>query len=198
MTSELPYGATPLDPDEAEGLRPTHVRTHRELDELEEMNIQAGLEWAHRRTLRKRRRVDVLSEPFLYELHREMFGAVWEWAGKVRTTDKNIGVDKFMVRQEVKKLLGDARFWRENGTYGTDELALRFHHRLVWIHPFPNGNGRHARMMADLLAEQAGRPPFSWGGRRLTDMSEVRKAYITALRRADGGDLGPLMDFARS
>lgn len=198
MTNELPYGVTPIDPDEAEGLLQTHVSSRQELDELEEANIQAGLEWAQRRAVLGRRPVDALTEEFLYELHKQMFGAVWAWAGKVRTTDKNIGVDKFVIRVEVRKLVDDARYWRENGTYRPDELAIRFHHRLVWIHPFPNGNGRHARLMADLIVQQAGRPPFSWGGASLVQTSELRSAYLGALRRADDGDLDALLRFSRS
>jgi len=198
MTSELPYGATPIDPDEAEGLLQAHVSTRHELDELEEANIQLGLEWAQQRAILGRGRVDVVTEDFLYELHRRMFGAVWAWAGQVRRTDKNIGVDKFTIRPEVRKLVDDARYWRDREVYGPDELAVRFHHRLVWIHPFPNGNGRHARMMADLIAQQAGRSPFSWGGASLIATSELRTAYISALRQGDQGDVLPLIVFARS
>ena len=137
-------------------------------------------------------------EDFLYELHRRMFSAVWAWAGQVRRTDKNIGVDKLTIRPEVRKLVDDALYWRENEVYGPDELAVRFHHRLVWIHPFTNGNGRHARMMADLITQQAARPPFSWGAASLIATLELRTAYISALRQADRGDVGPLLDFARS
>lgn len=198
MESDLPNGATPLDPDESEGLLQTHVSTRLELDELEEANIQMGLEWAQARAVFGRRRVDVLTDEFLYELHKRLFGEVWDWAGEVRHTDKNLGVDKFTIREEVRRLLDDARYWREHGTYEPDELAVRFHHRLVWIHPFPNGNGRHARMMADLLVQQLGRPPFTWGGRNLTETSELRKAYIDALRKADNGSIGALVRFARS
>lgn len=198
MTSELPHGATPIDPDEAEGLLHAHVSKRHELDELEEANIHLGLEWAQRRAILGRRRADVLMEDFLYELHRRMFSAVWAWAGQVRRTDKNIGVDKLTIRPEVRKLVDDARYWRENEVYGPDELAVRFHHRLVWIHPFTNGNGRHARMMADLITQQAARPPFSWGAASLIATLELRTAYISALRQADQGDVGPLLDFARS
>lgn len=198
MASELPFGATPIDPDEADGLLQPHVYTREELNELEEANIQEGAAWALERTVIGRRRVDVLTEAFLFELHRRMFGAVWGWAGQVRTTDKNIGVDKFSIRPEVRKLIEDARYWREHGTYDADELAVRFHHRLVAIHPFPNGNGRHARLMADLLVQGLGRRPFSWGGASLVETSELRKAYIGALREADLGTLEPLIDFARS
>ena len=192
MSDDLPTGATPIDPDEAEGLIPEHVATRGELDELEEANIQEGLEWA----LRSSR--EVLSEEFLYELHRRMFDAIWTWAGKVRLTDKNIGVDKNIVRTEVRKLIEDAHYWRENTMYEPDELAVRFHHRLVSIHPFPNGNGRHARLMADLLARELGESAFSWGGVSLTNTSDLRTEYIGALRAADGGNVDPLLKFARS
>ena len=192
MSDDLPAGATPIDPDEAEGLIPEHVATRGELDELEEANIQEGLEWA----LRSSR--EVLSEEFLYELHRRMFDAIWTWAGKVRLTDKNIGVDKNIVRTEVRKLIEDAHYWRENTVYEPDELAVRFHHRLVSIHPFPNGNGRHARLMADLLARELGESAFSWGGVSLTNTSDLRTEYIGALRAADGGNVDPLLKFARS
>lgn len=192
MSDDLPTGATPIDPDEAEGLIPEHVTTRGELDELEEANIQEGLEWALRRSR------EVLSEEFVYELHRRMFDSVWAWAGKVRLTDKNIGVDKHTVRMEVRKLIEDARCWREKLVYEPDELAVRFHHRLVSIHPFPNGNGRHARLMADLLVRQLGADAFSWGGASLTNTSDLRTAYIGALRKADEGNVGPLLEFARS
>lgn len=198
MRSDLPEGATPLDPDETEGLLQPHVMTRGELDELEEENIQLGLEWAMRVAVLGRKRVDGLTEAFLYELHQRMFGEVWAWAGEIRRTNKNIGVDKISIRVEVRNLVEDARFWRENRVYGLDELAVRFHHRLAWIHPFPNGNGRHARMMADLIVQQVGRPPFSWGSGRLTATSALRSSYISALRAADRGDIRPLIEFARS
>jgi Fic-DOC domain mobile mystery protein B len=190
--------ATPLEPDEAEGLLHAHVTTRAELDELEEANIQIGLEWAMRRAIGSGRRVDVLSEEFLYALHERMFGEVWRWAGQVRRSEKNIGVERKMIRVEVRNLIEDARVWRERGVYSADEIAVRFHHRLVAIHPFPNGNGRHARLIADLMAIQAGRPAFSWGGGRLTSTSELRTAYNNALRMADQGDIAPLLEFARS
>lgn len=198
MTNDPPHWATPLDPDEAEGLLLGHVTTRGELDELEEANIQLGLEWASRRARRGRGGVDVLTEEFLYELHRRMFDAVWEWAGRIRRTEKNIGVDPAQIGPEVRKLVEDARHWREHDVYAADELAVRVHHRLTAIHPFPNGNGRHARMMADLIVQQAGRRRFSWGGESLTETSELRSRYIAALREADRGDLEPLIAFARS
>jgi Fic-DOC domain mobile mystery protein B len=198
MVDSLPLGATPIDPDEAEGLIPDHVTTQGELNELEEANIQEGLKWALRGAFSGREPADVLSESFLYELHEQMFGAVWAWAGKVRLTDKNIGVDKNIVRPEVKKLVDDARYWREHGVYPPEEMAVRFHHQLVSVHPFPNGNGRHARMMADLIAQQSGLEPFSWGGASLAETSALRSAYIDALGCADRGDLRPMRALARS
>ncbi len=140
----------------------------------------------------------MLAEEFLYQLHRRMFGSIWRWAGEVRRTNTNIGVDKSVIRVEVRKLIDDARFWRDEAVYGVDEIGVRFHHRLVWIHPFPNGNGRHARLMADLIAEQDGQPRFSWGDGALVSTSDLRAAYIAALREADGGDLAALLAFARS
>jgi Fic-DOC domain mobile mystery protein B len=198
MDSRTPNGTTPVDPDETEGLLHGHVVTRAELDELEEANIQIGLEWAVRRAITSGRRIDVLSEEFLYALHERMFGEVWSWAGEVRRSEKNIGVDRHRIRVEVRNLVEDARVWRERQVYSPDEIAVRFHHRLVSIHPFPNGNGRHARLMADLLAMQAGRSAFTWGGGRLTTTSELRTTYVAALRKADGGDMGPLLEFARS
>lgn len=198
MDSSLPGGATPIDPDETEGLLQPHVTTRAELDELEEANIQIALDWAMRRAITGGRRVDVLSEDFLYELHRRMLGDVWNWAGEVRRSEKNIGVERHRIRVEVRNLIGDARVWREQQVYGPDEIAVRFHHRLVSIHPFPNGNGRHARLMADLLVMQLDRPPFTWGGDRPSTTSELRTTYIEALRKADRGDIGSLLEFARS
>ncbi|MGK2960621.1 MAG: mobile mystery protein B [Gemmatimonadaceae bacterium] len=198
MENSQADGSTPLDPGEAHDLRVSHVATHGELDELEEANIQSALTWAERKTLSGGRRADVLTEKFLYELHRRMFGAVWTWAGQPRRTNKNIGVDKSAIGVEVVKLLDDARHWREHAVFPADESAIRFHHRLVSIHPFTNGNGRHARLMADLLVQQAGRPAFSWGAGNLESTSDLRSAYIGALRKADAGNPAPLLEFARA
>jgi Fic-DOC domain mobile mystery protein B len=198
LETSHPDGATPIDADEAEGLIPTHITSRKELDELEEANIQAALMWSRRKALSGKRRSDVLNEHFLFDLHRRMFSSVWKWAGEIRRTNKNIGVDKFLIRTEVRKLIEDARYWRENGIYDRDEIAVRFHHRLVAIHPFPNGNGRHSRLMADLLVQQTGGESFSWGSSTLTAVSELRAEYIAALRKADEGDLTALLAFARS
>ena len=197
MTSEqLPDGATPLDPDESEGLIPAHIVLRAELNEAEEANISRGLAWA----LRAIRSRTVLSDEFAYELHRRMFDQVWEWAGRLRLTNKNIGIDKFAIRVAVRELMADAAVWKEHRVHPPDEIAVRLHHRLVAIHPFPNGNGRHARMLADLFLLQEGMRPLSWGKGRgsLLSTGQLRTEYITALRAADGGDIAPLLSFARS
>lgn len=192
MTADVPAGATPLDPDERASLIPRHIATQGELNEWEQLNIARGEQWA------RTRRRDLLTEPFVRQLHRRMFGQTWHWAGSFRRSDKNIGVHWRAVPVDLKTLLDDARYQIGHASFGTDELAVRFHHRLVAIHPFPNGNGRHARLMADLLVEQLGAARFSWGSRSLVDATATRAAYISALREADRGNSELLVVFARS
>lgn len=183
---------TPLDAEEMQQLIPSYITLRRELNEAEQVNIAHASKWL------SSRRSDPLDEVFLRELHRRMFGQVWRWAGHYRKTARNIGVDANRVRMDTAQALDDARFWVANATYAPDEIAVRFSHRLVAIHPFPNGNGRLSRMAGDLLAVQLGRPQFSWGSHSLTDANVTRAAYIAALRAADAHDLGPLILFARS
>jgi Fic-DOC domain mobile mystery protein B len=192
MLSEAP-GNTPLSPDEVEGLIPAHIATQGELNEAEEANITGAFRWA----LRVVRGRDVLSDDFAYELHRRMYGAVWAWAGRVRGTEKNIGIDPRQIRAALRELMEDARFWDAQGTYGAREIAVRLHHRLVKIHVFANGNGRHARMMADLYLLRRGEPVISWGPDQLRSAAtaELRGAYIRALRAADAMDYGPLLEY---
>ncbi|OGT18474.1 MAG: cell filamentation protein Fic [Gallionellales bacterium RIFCSPHIGHO2_02_FULL_57_16] len=194
MTVKLDYppGATPLDADELASLIPGHITTQGELNEWEQLNIVQGENWA------RKQRKEILTESFLRQLHRQMFGETWKWAGEFRKTDKNIGVDWLKIGVELKKLLDDTHYQIEHASYPPDEIAVRFHHRLVTIHPFPNGNGRHARLMADLLVERLGQPRFTWGSRSLTDASETRMRYIAALQAADRRDIAPLLAFARS
>lgn len=190
--TDEPDGATPLDPDEMEGLKHRHITTHGELNELEQVNIEAGLLW-----LAGRRKTEILTDDFLRQLHRRLFGDVWAWAGTYRLREKNIGIDPRLIAVQVRQLLGDAAFWAENSTYPPLEAAARFHHALVKIHPFPNGNGRHARIAADVyLAECFGHPPIDWEkGADLTHNSERRDAYIAALRAADNYNFIPLLTF---
>jgi Fic-DOC domain mobile mystery protein B len=193
-TNQYPEGATPLDPDELGGLKHKHVSTREELDELEQANIESGLRWL------ARSRRDVLTSNFAVSLHKRLFGEVWDWAGTFRKTDKNIGVDPIHIPVELRMLTDNARYWAEQCTYDASEAAVRFHHRLVQIHPFPNGNGRHARIMADLLLTRVYRTtPIDWaGGHDLQKMNARRKAYIAALKSADRGDFVPLMIFIGS
>ncbi|WP_337996103.1 mobile mystery protein B [Oleispirillum naphthae] len=188
-----PDGATPLDPDELAGLRHRHVTTRGQLDRLEQANIQEALAW-----LPRRRKGGVLTRDFVAALHRRMFGQVWRWAGSFRRSDKNTGVAHEQIEEQLRMLLGDVLYWVENGTFSPMEIAVRFHHRLVSIHPFPNGNGRHARIIADvLLTECFGLPGIDWaGGQGLQAMTGRRTQYITALRAADLGDYAPLLAFA--
>ena len=184
---------TELSPEEREGLIPSYITLRAELNDAEQSNINKGINWAERR-----RSKDVLDEAFLRELHERMYGNVWSWAGTYRKTGKNIGVDAYRIGTDLNQLLEDVRFQIDNDSYPPDEIAARFHHRLVQIHCFPNGNGRHARVATDLLLEQLERAPFSWGDADLVDEGEVRSRYIAALQAADHHDYGPLLAFVRS
>ncbi|GAB3995661.1 mobile mystery protein B [Spirosoma daeguense] len=191
---DYPPGATPLEPEEIEGLKLSHITTRSELDRWEQENIQDALTW-----LARRRKTDILDEVFICQLHYNMFGKVWRWAGRFRRTDKNIGVSWSRVAVELRQLLHDTKAWIAYNAYTPDEIACRFHHRLVWIHLFPNGNGRHARLMADiLLTDLLKQTAFSWGGTDLSNPTATRKRYITALQAADTHDYRLLQDFVRS
>lgn len=191
---EYPDGATPIDEDEKEGLLIAHINTLEELNVWEQRNIADAYSW-----LDRTRRKDYLSEPFIRTLHEKMFGKVWRWAGDYRLTDKNIGVDWTQIPVHFRQLLNDTQYWIDHDTYTPDEIATHFHHRLVYIHLFPNGNGRHARVMTDVLLEKAlDQEPFSWGSGNLIEESDVRATYIQALRSADAHDYRPLLAFVRN
>lgn len=184
--------STPLTSEEREELIPAYITLRRELNEAEQINILAAEQWVF---LRKR---DVLKQQFLTNLHKRMFGRVWRWAGKFRQTERNIGIPAYKIPHDLQLLLDNCRHWIDHGSYEPDEIATRFHHRLVDIHPFPNGNGRHARLATDLLLEALGQRRFSWGQVSLVDASETRRAYVSALRNADKHNLVPLLKFVRS
>jgi Fic-DOC domain mobile mystery protein B len=187
---------TPLDEDEKEGLLIPAIATRSELNEFEQRNIERAMQWALSRSFKKE---EVFTETFIKKLHRHMYGDVWKWAGEFRISNKNLGVDKFQIGTELKKLLGDVSYWFENGTFSPDELAVRFKHRLVSIHCFANGNGRHSRLMADLIIEKIfRRPVFSWGSANLVHAGDPRTRYINAIKQADKGDYTALIEFARS
>lgn len=184
--------ATPLTEEEKRDLRLSYITTRDELNAAEQENIARGQAWA---LARKR---DILSEKFIQDLHRQMLGDVWRWAGRFRTSARNIGIEHWEIPVQLRMLLDDVKLWVDKKVHPPDELAVRFHHRLVQIHPFPNGNGRHARLMADLLIAQLGGQPFSWGSGSLRDTGELRRRYVDALHAADRHDIGPLLVFARS
>ena len=183
---------TPLSDDEREGLIPSYITLRAELNEAEQANILEAEDWAFKR-MRK-----VLSVDFLNNLHTRMFGNVWKWAGTFRTTGKNIGVGAHRIRADLQQLINDCTYWIEHGTYEPDEIATRFHHRLAYIHPYPNGNGRHASLATDLLLRTLGKPRFSWGSKNLTDPGQTRTRYVEALRAADNQDYARLLEFVRS
>jgi len=183
-------GATPLDPDEARALIPKHISTQGQLNEWEHQNILEGQEWAF-----SRRRKNLLSTNFMRVLHKRMFGNTWEWAGTLRRTEKNIGVSPDSIAVQLKELCDDVEFQLKHKSYTLHEIAAQFHHRLVYIHPFANGNGRFARLMTDLLLVENGEQPFAWGEGDLIAAGEVRDRYIAALRAADARDYRPLVKF---
>jgi len=192
---ETPTGSTPLEPEELEQLVPAHITTMAQLNEAEQLNIAAASMWAL-----GRRRSDVLSEKFVKSLHKRMFGEVWRWAGKFRTRPVNIGdVDAYEIGIRLHQLFDDVKHWLDNNTYEPHETAARLHHGLTVVHPFPNGNGRHARLMTDVLLKNIGQPVFTWGsGGNLIYTGETRNQYLATLRAADEHDIGPLLAFGRS
>lgn len=189
-------GQTPLDEDEKRDLIPTIV-TRADLDAFEQRNILEARQWLMTKSTLSRQ--DIFSEKFLLGLHKRMYGYVWKWAGTFRKSNKNIGVEAYLVPTELYQLLGDAQYWLEHQTYSVTDMAIIFHHRLVKIHLFPNGNGRHARLCADAIIAKFGGESLTWGGQSdLTKPDEIRNRYIAALREADGGNYEPLLLFART
>ena len=192
MTAEPESGATPLDPDETEGLLP-ELHTQKELNEWEHANILKAYPWAFGRPSGR-----VFEVYFALELHKRMFDETWKWAGTLRRSDKTIGVPWPAIPDRLSQALENAAYWVEHGTFALDEAAVRFHHQLVSVHPFPNGNGRHSRLMADVLLHTKGLRPLTWGSSDLTVRSQARDLYLAALRAADRGDVRPLLQLARA
>lgn len=189
-------GQTPLDEDEKEGLLIPTITTREELDEFEQKNIEEAILWILKKRLNKE---IIFTEKFIRDLHKKMYGYVWKWAGDFRQTNKNIGIDYWKISTELKMLLDDALFWIEQETFSADELAIIFKHRLVSIHCFPNGNGRHSRLMADIIASKIfGLDVFSWGNDNLSNETNAREIYIKEVKLADKGDYSELIKFARS
>ena len=187
---EFDFGQTPVDPDQISGLRIPMVSSLAQINSLEQANINEALRWL----LTKRSISNLLTEFFIRRFHKRMFGQVWKWAGDYRKTDTNIGVKWYLIPIELNALLSDVHYWILNKTYPPIEIAIRFKFRLVSIHCFLNGNGRHARLMADLLMQyQFNLPRFSWGQSLKGD---VRGKYLKAIVLASKGNIKPLIEFA--
>jgi Fic-DOC domain mobile mystery protein B len=188
-------GQTPLDEDEKDGLLIKTISTRGELDEFEQVNIQEAIEWTMKNNFS---RDEILTVKFILLVHKKMFNMVWDWAGTMRKTNKNIGVDKYQISTEIEKLLEDCNYWIDNKIFNPDEIAIRFSHRLVCIHVFPNGNGRHSRLMADIIISNIfNRPVFTWGSSDLSKKGEKRIEYLNAIYEADNGVMKPLIEFSR-
>lgn len=195
MGLKLQYtkGQTPIDENEKAGLKIKSISSMAELDAFEQQNIEEAVQW----TLRNSPSVDkILSEKFINLVHKKMFQNVWNWAGSYRQSNKNIGVDYYMISQELRILIDNCKYWVDNNTFSPDEIAVRLKHGLVAIHLYPNGNGRHSRLMGDILIEALKGKPFSWGNRTIAK-SGSRRQYIDALRAADKGGYTDLIHFSR-
>ncbi|HRP56903.1 mobile mystery protein B [Agriterribacter sp.] len=189
-------GQTPLDEEEKEGLLIPAIATRGELDEFEQQNIEQAVQWTLGRSFKPD---TVFTEDFVRTVHKRMYADVWAWAGEFRKTNKSIGTDKWQIPTELRHLLDDVRYWHEHSTYPPDEIAVRFKHRIVSIHCFANGNGRHSRLMADIIIEKIYRQPvFTWGTAKLSGQGDARATYLRAVKAADKGDYRLLMAFARS
>lgn len=189
-------GQTPIDEEEKEGLLIETIATQGDLDEFEQLNIEEGLQWIFSKKFRSQQ---VFCEKFICDLHKRMYGNVWAWAGVFRKTEKNLGVKSYLIPTQLKALCDDALFWIENDTYRPEKIAIRFKHRIVSIHCFPNGNGRHSRLMADIIIEKLyHKKPFSWGTTNLSKKGDARKSYLKAIKHADNNVFQPLLDFAQS
>ncbi len=195
LSDSQPSGATALDPDEIADLIPKHIATHDELNEWEQSNIIQGQEWALRSRFSKFPKI--LTDDYVRQLHKRMFDQTWRWAGEYRRTGKNIGINWEQIPVQTRNTLEDAQLWVRESIYEPVELCVRVHHRLVEIHPFPNGNGRNARLIADLiLLKHFKLNRLPWGGRELGLPGGNRNQYLAALRLADQGDFASLVKFA--
>jgi len=187
---------TPLDEDEKQGLKINSITTQQELDEFEQLNIEKALEWVIGTKLTSEK---ILTEKFVKDLHQKMYGDIWKWAGKFRKSEKNIGIKWQLIGIELKNLLDDTKYWIANQTFSPQEISIRFKHRLVAIHCFPNGNGRHSRVMADIIIEDIFKAEiFSWQKSNMVKADQTRKKYIAALKEADIGNINPLIEFAKN
>lgn len=198
MGLDLDYtnGKTPLDEDEKEDLLIKSISTRGDLDEFEQQNIEKAMLWLKSKKLKAE---EILSEKFVRQLHSRMYAGVWKWAGEFRRTDKNIGIDKNQISVALKQLLDDGHYWIQHHSFPDEEIAIRLKHRIVQIHCFANGNGRHSRLLADIIMEKIFHLPlFTWGAANLVKEGDPRTVYISALKKADAGNYSNLLAFAKS
>lgn len=185
-----------MDPDARQFLLPEHadVATNNELNELEALNIADAFAWADDQTWQT---ADFFTQHVLREIHAKMFDQVWVWAGTYRSREVNIGnCPPEEISTRLEQVLGNLSYQSENGRSAHD-VCTALHHCIAQIHPFPNGNGRHARLVARLLAQTMGleRSSLTWGSTEYADEDTRKAAYISSLRAADDGDFGPLKSF---
>lgn len=193
-----PTGATPIEEEDLKGLIPDFVATRADLNRVEFDNISKALTWGIQQA-RVLGPDGLLEYGFLMKLHRQMFGDVWRWAGTNRRRINNIGSLPEVIVSEAHAALEDMKYWHTNGVFESDERAARLHCRLVTIHPFPNGNGRCTRLIADMYLVTIDEPMFTWGSRSIDVDGDARKRYIDALVKArNEDDYGDLLAFARS
>ena len=196
LSLENSEGQTSLNDEQMEGLLIPTIATRGDLDEFEQQNIEQAILWTMSRSFKSE---SILTEDFIRMVHKRMYGDVWAWAGEFRKTNTSIGIDKWQIPTQLRILLDDTKHWIGNKTYPPDEIAVRFKHRIVSIHCFLNGNGRHSRLMADIIIEKIfKRPIFSWGAASLINHGRLRTDYLSAIRKADAGVIEELIVFARS
>jgi Fic-DOC domain mobile mystery protein B len=195
MKFKYPFGATPIDDDELSDSIPEHITLQKELNEWEQANINKAAGIFYGKSFNSE---NILSFSFILDVHKNMFDETWRWAGKTRKTVKNIGVEVSQIFEQTKNLCEDVKYWIKNNTFPDEEIGVRFHHRLVKIHLFPNGNGRHARLITDLLMKSLDKPMFTWGSKDLYNEGTVRKDYINALKEADNNNYKSLIEFVKS
>lgn len=195
---ETPSGATPLNADELKGLLIDTISTQAELNFAEQQSIIESSKWIYSTNHK-----NILSDIFFRKLHRKMFESIWDWAGIYRASEKNIGIEPYKIAGEIKKLCDDCEYWIKHNTFDWPELAARFHHKVVWIHPFANGNGRFARILTDILLKEHRQLLLSWGrntfnGDDFMSESKLRAEYIASLREADNKKFQRLIEFIKS
>ncbi len=191
--TDQPEGATPL--DEISGLLRSEITTRSQLDGAEALNILNAEDWIERGRLG-----GVFTMGFYEQLHRRMFDEVWEWAGQLRSVTgarPNIGVSPERVPMELGRVAME--YNREWEKYHEDSLlpfVAKYHHALVLVHPFDNGNGRWSRLACDVIVKRlAKETPITWATDTLNVQSDERTRYIAALRSADEHDYQPLIDY---